>query len=108
MLLSFYDLEFGLKLLGIVIYVLFLQLELLFSIYDFWCLVFLVRISCHMMIIDRQREEKLIIHSLKKSGNDNKDTPSASDVDISIFKELTQLGSQVVEQCVDLIFIYIL
>ncbi|CAL8083487.1 unnamed protein product [Prunus armeniaca] len=33
----------------------------------------------------------------KKSGNDNKDTPSASNVDISIPKELFELGSQVVE-----------
>ena len=78
------------------IYVLFLQLELLISIYDFWCLIFLARISCHKMIIDRKREET-IYSIFKKSGNNNKDTPYASNLNTLIPEELTELESKVVE-----------
>ena len=40
---------------------------------------------------------KTIYSFFKKSGNDNKDTPSAFNVDTSIPKELIELGYQVVE-----------
>ena len=43
---------------------------------------------------------KIIYSFFKKSSKDNKDTPYASNVDTSIPEELSQLRSQVVEQCV--------